>query len=319
VAEATDRDWAARIAPEIIAQARREAEDEVRAKLRARMTRALLDAVDEATAPRPARTTPEPAAPAPGTGSAVWLYGVLPGDAADPDGWPGVAAGAPVRAVRRAGLCALVSDVPMPEFGTEALQQRLEDLDQVEALARAHEQVLDRAPGPVVPFRLCTIYSSDASLIAMLDGEHAALAATLERLRDAQEWGVKAYLTHRASDDAVTAGSPDSGGAYLARKREVREAAEDARRLSEEAVERIHAGLSEHAAGAVLSRPHDRRLAGREETMVLNASYLVPDERLEEFRALVAELDGRHRDDGLELELTGPWPPYHFVDVGVMT
>ena len=74
-------------------------------------------------------------------------------------------------------------------------------------------------------------------------------------------------------------------------------------------------GLSEHAAAAVLSRPHDRRLAGRDETMVLNASYLVPDERLDEFRGLVADLEGRYREAGLELELTGPWPPYHFVDL----
>ena len=82
----------------------------------------------------------------------------------------------------------------------------------------------------MVPFRLCTIYSSDASLVAMLDGERGALAATLERLRDSREWGVKAYLTSRPPDDAVTAGAAGSGGAYLARKREVREAAEEARR-----------------------------------------------------------------------------------------
>jgi hypothetical protein len=43
--------------------------------------------------------------------------------------------------------------------------------------------------------------------------------------------------------------------------------------------------------------------------MVLNASYLVERERTADFAGLVDAL-GR---DGLALELTGPWPAYHFV------
>jgi hypothetical protein len=46
--------------------------------------------------------------------------------------------------------------------------------------------------------------------------------------------------------------------------------------------------------------------------MVLNAAYLVPAEGAAGFRATVEELAQRHED--VELELTGPWPPYHFVE-----
>ena len=48
--------------------------------------------------------------------------------------------------------------------------------------------------------------------------------------------------------------------------------------------------------------------------MILNASYLVADEHGETFATLVADL--RARADGLDLELTGPWPAYSFVGDG---
>jgi len=66
----------------------------------------------------------------------------------------------------------------------------------------------------------------------------------------------------------------------------------------------------------VLGRPHDRRLTGREGEMVFNASYLVAREDAGTFAALVHALDEEHARAGRSVELTGPWPPYHFVGSG---
>jgi hypothetical protein len=79
-------------------------------------------------------------------------------------------------------------------------------------------------------------------------------------------------------------------------------------------VEDVHARLCERAADAVLSPPQASRLTGREAEMVLNGAYLVADVEVDDFQALVAELAGRHRADGVQLELTGPWPAFHFSE-----
>ena len=60
---------------------------------------------------------------------------------------------------------------------------------------------------------------------------------------------------------------------------------------------------TERASAATLSRPHDRRLSGRDTEMVLNAAYLVPAEGVAAFRAIVEDLARRHEADGVELEL----------------
>lgn len=309
--------WAARRAPELVARAQEDALEMARKRLAARLADALVDAADArlAAAPRTAGAEPRerPAASAP-SAPLLWVYGVVPAGHEEPPAAGGVD-GHPVRLHRHAGLSALVSEVPPEHFGEEALTGRLEDLDALEALARAHEAVLAAAldSGAVVPFRLCTIYSSPDRLDAMLDRERLTLTAALDRLDGMQEWGVKAFLRAEA---AVAAPDPEpaTGTEYLSRKRERRDAADAGRDATETVVAEIHARLAEYAAAAALSRPHDRRLSGRETEMVLNAAYLVPAGGAEGFRRTVEQLGARHESDGIELELTGPWPPHHFVE-----
>jgi hypothetical protein len=73
----------------------------------------------------------------------------------------------------------------------------------------------------------------------------------------------------------------------------------------------VHAELARLSASARLYPPQSPEIAGHSGSMVLNAAYLVADERAEEFGAAVAELAARHPT--LELTLTGPWPAYSFV------
>lgn len=77
---------------------------------------------------------------------------------------PGVA-GAFVRLVRRAGLVAAVSDVPGEDFAEDTLKRHLEDLEWLEAVARAHHEVVAALAGrtTVLPLRLATVYRDDAA------------------------------------------------------------------------------------------------------------------------------------------------------------
>lgn len=258
----------------------------------------------------------------PGDEHGVWVYGVVPGDAPELPRRAGVDERHDVELIRHAGLAAVGSAVPRAEYRREALEVQLEDLQRVAALARAHQRVLDDALalGPVVPLRICTIYDSADRVREMLEHERPSLAAALQRLSGTAEWGVKAYAGAAAAAGAAPAGAaatsrPASGIDYLARKREQRDAAGAARRAADAVVELIHERLSEHALDAVLSPAQDPTLSGEDREMLLNAAYLVPETRTDEFETLVAALARRHARDGIVLELTGPWPAYHFAAV----
>jgi hypothetical protein len=183
-------------------------------------------------------------------------------------------------------------------------------MDPLAGLARAHDRVLEAAlaAGDVVPFPLCTIFETTEAIRAMLAAQGDALSAALARVHDAVEWGVKGFA---AAAREVVAARPSSGTEYLARRQADRERAAAQDEELESAVAEAHAELAEHARAAVLAPPQDRRLSGRDAEMVLNGAYLVPRAGAAAFAALVAALDAR--SPGVDLELTGPWPPYRFV------
>jgi len=251
----------------------------------------------------------------------IWVYALAEHSGATLPGLAGVA-GARVRLVDVGGLIAVVSDVSLEEFGEEALRRNLEDLAWLEAVARAHHGVIDAAARQrtLLPMRLATVYSSEAAMVASLTGHAAQFRSTLDRLRSRTEWGVKAYVAPAARN--ATSGGPrpatpagqseaDSGLAYLRRRRDALSASRDSARGAAESARAVHAELARHAVDSRLHSPQSAQLSGRPEAMVLNAAYLLDDERAAGFASAVEALGERH--PRLRLELTGPWPPYSFT------
>jgi Gas vesicle synthesis protein GvpL/GvpF len=254
-------------------------------------------------------------------GGWVWLYGVAGGDlGAFADGVAGVG-GAPLRTITAARLTAIVGDVGDREYGEAALRRNLEDLDWLARTARAHHAVLEAVAerGPVVPMRLATLFASDAGVTGTLQERAEDFREALSLISARSEWGVKAYAV-KPSDPAgesghQVAGREDQatgpGAAYLQRRRAQLTASKDARREALASARAVYAELGRFAVSSRLYPPQAPDLAGQQTPMVLNAAYLVADERAGEFEAAMADLTARHRF--VQLTLTGPWPAYSFV------
>ena len=309
--------WAAGRAAELIGRAEAEAVAELKA--------ALLRA---ATAGRRAERAPAPAPPpVPEVeveveleGEALWAYCVARDDAGLAGGGPGVHPGGELTWVREGGLALLCSEVPLAEFAEEPLRRNLNDLPWLERTARAHEAAIGAAfeQSAVVPMRLCTIFADEAGARGMLRERGGALAAALDAIEGREEWSVKLLVDRERLADglrtpAEETGEPGSGAAYLLLRREerrLREAVDDrAAGLAED----VHAHLQERAADARVRPAQTRELAGYEGDMVLNGAYLVERDQADGLRALVAELQERHRALGVRIELGGPFAPYSFV------
>ncbi|HEX2313909.1 MAG TPA: GvpL/GvpF family gas vesicle protein [Thermomonospora sp.] len=248
----------------------------------------------------------------------VYLYAVArelrPGDLA------GVVslAGTPVRVVEHGGLAAVVSDVPLAEFGETALKENLERLDWLERTARIHHDVVLAAAtaAPAAPVSLVTVYRDDDRVRAMLDERRDALTAALERITGRREWGVKVYAEPREEPDPesqTTAHDAKPGTSYLMRRRAQQRRREDlTRRLAEQA-EELHRALAKTAVATRRHPPQDPRLSGRSGQMLLNMAYLVDEAEAGAFTRAVEEAAAR--SDGLRVEATGPWPAYSFIDL----
>ncbi|WP_062982483.1 GvpL/GvpF family gas vesicle protein [Nocardia anaemiae] len=253
----------------------------------------------------------------------VWLYAVTrAADAAADSGSMTGVAGEAVRMVVSDPLAAFVGSVPLAVFGEQPLRRNLEDLDWLAATARAHDAVVSALVrrGPTVPLRLATVFLDDERVCELLETRRADFIAALTLVTGRTEWGVKAYTDRAALTAAVAAaGSTRTGSekgrgtAYLARRRAELSAQATVERDAAQRAEQIHARLVRHSVAGRRQAATDPALSGRRDWMVLNGTYLVDDDRADDFTATVRELGAEL--PGIRLEITGPWPPYSFAGV----
>lgn len=324
-----DEDAAARL----IGEARAEAHARVRSLLTDAYTDFLLEHVRGALGPDRATTgTAETARPATPSGQAEepvpwdsgdlgwYVYCVVGADHGPlPDDLEGVDAQHPVGALEQNGLAAIVSRVPLAEFGEAPLREHLSDLEWLERTARRHEQVQEQVAraGTPIPMRLCSIYRDESGVRSMLVRESAALREAIDHLRGKAEWGVKGFADPDAVEPAppVSESSPGSGegAAYMQGRLEQRRLREQTAARLDEACGSLHAALCAVAADGVTLSPHRPEMSGRNVPMIFNASYLVADPDADDFQSEVNRLSRELAPLGIDLERTGPWPPYNFV------
>jgi Gas vesicle synthesis protein GvpL/GvpF len=266
-----------------------------------------------------------------GSENCVWLYCVGSADLTLPADLTGVA-GEALELIRLGGLTAVAGQVPVSEFGSQALHQNLEDLDWLACCAHAHHDVISEAAasGVVLPMRLATLYQSESGVTGLLSKRAEQLEAAIADLTGCAEYGLKGYTQRSPGggqpgvNDAAKMPSPahdaptapataNPGTAYLKKRRADLDAHEEERRVAAQAAEQLVRQVAALALGERQHPLHDKSLDPAAGDMILNVSYLVADEESKGFEKAVGDL--AQSMPSLRLELTGPWPPYSFATV----
>jgi hypothetical protein len=314
---------------ELIAQARHEARERVRTQLADALSEAMLHRAyrelaecaeaDQDREPQPVEAQP-PAQPeraqrAAPEGTGVYIYCVVPADTRLPAELPSIDPAHSPTLIGHDHLAAVVSRVPLADFGEERLRERLADMDWLERTARAHELTLETIGrhATLIPMRLCSVYRSEAGVTEMLTREAQALEEAVVHLDGKTEWGVKVFTNPPPAIKRAGAAPGDSGTDYMRRRRGDRDRRRNADERLHDACVAIHERLAAVVADALTSPPQRPEVSGHPGQMLLNGVYLVEDDQRSTFLSLVDELKAQYRSDGLELQATGPWPAYNFV------
>ncbi|MEU8675534.1 GvpL/GvpF family gas vesicle protein [Streptomyces sp. NPDC048560] len=235
-------------------------------------------------------------------------------------GLPGVPDDRPVRTLPFGPLTAVVQSVRAADFTDEAWQARLADERELERYARAHHAVVSAVAArcPTVPLPLATLYHGEDRAREALARESDRFETALRRIAHHAEWGVKVFApaarTPVVPDTPAPAErarpAPGAGLAYLNRKRGLQEARERRQEEAARAADEVDAELRLLATAFRRLRPHGPQQPGEHRVQVLNATYLVAEERAGELARLAEVLRDR---TGAAIELSGPWVPYSFV------
>ncbi|MET9515718.1 GvpL/GvpF family gas vesicle protein [Streptomyces sp. NPDC002994] len=254
------------------------------------------------------------------TATVSYLYGVAAARTGLSDAVAALrgVADAPVRLVADEDddLAAVVSSVPASDFEEAPLAAHLEDIDWLEAVARAHHRVVDAvaARTTVLPLRLATIYRDDDRVLSMMGADRLAFEHRLAQLAGRVEWGVKIYFDPPSVPSVSTAAPAaelSPGRAYLRARHQERHTRQDAYRAAEQAAQGVEAAARTHAVAHTRHRLQQGPLTHGAGENIVNDAYLVPEDRADDFRHAVQR--AAEESDTVRVEITGPWAPYSFA------
>ncbi|MEU1146221.1 GvpL/GvpF family gas vesicle protein [Streptomyces sp. NPDC005863] len=257
---------------------------------------------------------------------AVCVFAVRRGRGPDlPPALSGHEGGGPLRLMPVGALWSVVQDVPSDTYSEESLHGRLSEPATLERCVRAHHAVVTAfaARGAAIPLPLATLFHSQERARTALLAHAPRFERGLARIAGRAEWAVKVNLlaTSAPAPEPTPAPTPTpaTGRAYLNRLRERGQAREQRRERAVQAAELLDRAVLSLADATVRRRPHSAEVTGRDRAQIMNAAYLVPEDRAAELLALVEQLRAAPEFQDSEVEVTGPWVPYSFVDAASFT
>ncbi len=226
-------------------------------------------------------------------------------------------------------LGAIVSRVSSKSFGASVLTEKMRDTNWLKSHVRRHAAVLSEMKqiATLVPLRFGTVCDSEENVFSLIAERRPQFEKALERLYDKKEYGVRVFCDTRKLKDIVSKNEKmvdesldemSKGVAHFL-KTELQKNGADAgsstiKSLLESCIRRAHIALLDKAAEGVFKPLGDKNdIEGRE--LVMNAAYLVPCSLERQFSMALETLADEYADLGFAYEQSGPWPPYHFVDV----
>ena len=227
---------------------------------------------------------------------------------------------------------AVLSEVPLTEYGENALQLRLNDPTWFEQTLKKHNGILAQIQTvtSMVPMRLCTICDTSEALTSFLSEHHDDFVNTLELIEGNQSWSFiiacnrrKLHLlTRKASNRvrAIEAEISGKGGVDVQHLYEKLENVldEEARSVCKACIKHSHTTLSSFASKNLIHSLSGEQDQDSDMQDIFKCEYLVPNQVKESFLGELHSLKESYKSLGFELQIDGPFPPSQFTERKVL-
>jgi len=229
-------------------------------------------------------------------------------------------------------MAMLVSPVDAAVYSPGEVESRVGQLKWLAPRAEAHDRVVTAAADvlPVIPLPIFSLFRDAGAVSAALAERREELRRVFERLRGAREYTVRLYrddpalaaalatLSPRVKELEDSASRASPGQRYLLQRKLEDERRAELRRVSAEIAGATFDSLAPLARAAVREplpalATADAGSDAATRPAILNASFLVEDERLGNFRRELSAIIAEREPTGIRVEFTGPWPAYHFA------
>lgn len=234
-------------------------------------------------------------------------------------------------------LCTIVADgfqvvvkyVSSDEFSEDNLKKNLSDVQWLDVHAREHIAVIGSMmqQNDVIPFNFGTIFESEVNLIKFISEYSGSLSENLQHISGKEEWAIKLYCNLKVISDQIDELSPEAadlekqimasspGKAFLLKRKKTELIENEINRLTKIYGQEYFNKIKTMSEATTLNNLLPKELTGRDDSMILNAAFLVVKEKSDIFTATISTLKKKYEHFGFDIEVSGPWPPYSFISI----
>jgi hypothetical protein len=175
----------------------------------------------------------------------------------------------------------------------------------------------------LLPMRFGSFMGSDEEIVGMLERNYDSIRQNLEIVENKYEFGLKVFCDPEqiriqlsedldAGKDSALDAEEEKGNSvfrtYINKKLKEHRLEESRLKFADSVISMISDRLSEMNAISKFKKIIT-------ETNIIDALFLLDKERKDELINTIIEIQNHYA--GLKFVLTGPWPPYSFVDVAI--
>jgi hypothetical protein len=235
----------------------------------------------------------------------LYFYGITESRPASSIQQPGIDSHTNIQAIDCEGLTCWISRVSATEFEKD-LAQNMENLDWLATASVAHQRAISAIAREVeiLPARFGTVFRSDESLRKHIRAHTREIKRDLERIKGADEWGIKVFAAKSAPTPVPQV---RSGKDYLKAKaallpsKKSRSETDGEFDEFENALRKV--ALESAAVGNV---------SGGQRGLRFQTSLLVNRKDRKKLESVLKKFSECWAE-ARQIECTGPWPPYSFV------
>ena len=222
-----------------------------------------------------------------------------------------------------------IKNVSESNFSEANLKKNLSDIQWLEIQVRDHISVINSIMeySAVIPFKFGTIYNTKASLEKFIADYSDSLIENFQQISGMEEWAVKIYcdrklLSKKIDELSVEAASlqkqiseSSPGKAFLLNKKKIDLIENEMDRLCNQFGQEYYEEIKKLSESNSLNNLLPKEFTGREDSMIINASFLVKASNVIDFKNHINSMSDRVGESGFFIEVSGPWPPFSFISI----
>jgi len=234
-----------------------------------------------------------------------------------------------LKSLKCGDLYVIVKDVSEKGCSPGNVKAYLSDKQGVEINLSEHTEVINNMMkiGEVIPFSFGIIFHSETSLEKFITNNSATLKQNFHAFGGREEWSIKVFCNRKSLSAQIDELSEEAaamereimdsspGKAFLLKRKKTDLVENEMDRICKNYGQTFFNELNILCDSSVLNNLLPKEFTDREDTMILNASFLVNRNNVNDFTKILGTLEKKECNACIKLEISGPLPPFSFFTV----